>query len=78
RLFDPYDDQHIESVIENKKTIYLSEIQSSLVTQREVYASSSIIHRTLKQGGFTKKAITSIPLARDDALRAVWRVSVAE
>ncbi|KIO27635.1 hypothetical protein M407DRAFT_59575, partial [Tulasnella calospora MUT 4182] len=35
RLLDAYDVEHIESVVENKKTVYLSEIQSTLVTHRE-------------------------------------------
>ncbi|KAG9019560.1 hypothetical protein FRB90_000468 [Tulasnella sp. 427] len=69
RLLDPYDVRHIEQLVQQKKTIYLKEIRTSLVTHRGVEASSSVIHRALNEGGLTKKTITSIPLARDDALR---------
>lgn len=72
RILDAHDISFIRSLLSQKHTIYVDEIQEQLLTRRGTQVSTITLIRTLRRLRLTNKAISGGALERNDELRALY------
>ncbi|KAF7980969.1 hypothetical protein HWV62_35764 [Athelia sp. TMB] len=77
-ILDEGDILYIEAILEANPGLYLDEIQAKLQSVREIDVSVATISRTLTRLELTRKTTTRAAAQRDEELREVWEVNMAE
>lgn len=78
RSLSSEDTKFIRSLIAQRPTIYLDELQSRLAETRHVEISISSLSRALRRLHYTRKAVSKRALERDIILRAAYMNRVGE
>jgi len=78
RALDDNDVSFIREVIGAQSTIYLDEIQHKLDTVCGIQVSLATISRTLSRMGFTRKAISREASERNENVRMLWELDMAQ
>lgn len=73
RLLSTEDKNFLISLLQARPSLYLDELQSALLAQREVDASLATISRSLVAAAYSRKSIAREALERNEALRAAWQ-----
>lgn len=68
----------IREVIKAEPSIYLDELQYKLMIARDVHVSIATISRTLSQMGLTRKAVSRHASGRNDSVRMLWELQMAQ
>lgn len=72
RILDAHDISFIRSLISQKHTVYIDEVQEQLLTRRGTQVTITTLIRTLRRLRLTNKAISGGALERNDELRALY------
>ena len=78
RLLHPTNINFVASLIKQRHTIYLDEIQDQLFQHREVHILVPTLFRTLRRLAFTRKVISARALERDNLARSAFMNSIAD
>lgn len=72
RILTMSDKSYIRSVLQEKPSLYLDEIQDMLWFNREIDVCLSTLSRTLREMAITNKTVSYEALQRNNLLRATW------
>jgi len=75
---DDEDLAFIESTLKANPSIYLDELQNKLSGMRNVTVSIATLSRALASVKYSRKSLTKVSAERDEGLRSVWEISMAE
>ena len=78
RVLSPQDLKFVVSLLKQRHTIYLDEIQEELQSRRQTSVSLPTIMRALHRMDFTHKVISAGAIERNDLLRAVYMNRIAD
>ena len=78
QYLDNADAQYLTHLLESNPRLYLDEIQQKLRVVRNVHVSLATISRRLTGLAFTHKRITKAAEERNEELRMLWRLDMAE
>ena len=78
RILTIADQDYICTLIEARPSIYLDEIRDELFAECGVHVSLATISRTLTRMGCSKKSLSRRAAERNEELRTLWELEVAE
>jgi hypothetical protein len=68
----------IESTLDSNPSIYLDELQKRLDDTRNIKVSIATLSRVLRSLQYSRKSLTKVSAERDEGLRSVWEIAMAE
>jgi transposase len=68
----------IESTMTANPSIYLDELQKRLSNTRNLNISLATLSRALTSAQYSRKSLTKVSAERDEELRSVWEIAMAE
>jgi transposase len=68
----------IESTLQANPSIYLDELQKRLSDTRNLEVSIATLSRALASTQYSRKSLTKASAERDEELRSVWEIAMAE
>jgi transposase len=75
---DDEDIAFIESTLKANPSIYLDELQKKLHDTRSIQVSIATLSRALASARYSRKYLTKASAERDEELRSVWEIAMAE
>ena len=78
RHMDDEDCQYLTEILTANPNMYLDEIQQRLCAVLNLDISLATISRTLHRLAFTRKGVSKAALERDENLRVLWRLDMAQ